>query len=377
MVNAYRRLRQEGWNDRLARIKSFCKWEKFDATADLEQSAVRLIQHRSDEYCYTLARWLKPIEKKVLYKKARGVRPFAKAMTPKMKAKRLREMTAFSDPVFVLLDHSRYDAHLVKQIRARARRYFEAFYPGDSRLHHMLKLQEKNKCTTANGIKYEMEGTMCSGDYNTSLEDNIVNYAIIRHVFRNVDARILVDGDDSVVVVSARQMDRVNLAEFSTACLTTKVELKYLFEEVDFCQMKPIRTGAGLVMVRDPNRVMSRSSYTCKSYNTQSQYESLGAAVAACEMSCNRGVPILQAYSQLLMRSTENARVMKRELENMLRYRRVGVNLEPIPVTPEARLDFWLAFGIDPRTQRRVEHWLSTQLLPVVAMQVTSERKGL
>jgi len=366
--NAYANMDRNGWSDSYARISSFIKWEKFDGDADeLVDKAPRLIQHRMDEFCYTLARFLKPVEKAVLYRRARGVRPFAKGMTPAQKAKRLTGMARFGDNCFVLLDHSRYDAHLVEGIRKHARRYFCDFYPGDRRLRHLLNLQQVNQCKTANGVTYTMQGTMCSGDYNTSLEDNIINYAILRLAFSSIDAEFLVDGDDSVVACSYSDFKSIDLDSFfERASLTTKIDVVFDLSEAEFCQSRLVRTSVGPIMVRHPNRVMSRSSYTIKTYQTSDVYRRLARAVAMSEMSCNRGVPILQSYSQMLLRSFSGVLELRSELEELLRHRRVSVNLESLPVSKEARLDFHIAFGISPGTQRSVEEYLDLATVDVL-----------
>lgn len=378
MAKAYANIDKYGWTDKYARVKTFIKWEKFDdTTMDLQDKAARLIQHRSDEYCYTLARFLKPIEKAVLYKSSRGDRSFAKGMTPRQKGAMLAKYAGeFSQPCFVLLDHSRYDAHLVDPIRESARRYFRDFYPGDGRLAHLLNLQRQNLCRTSQGVRYTMRGTMCSGDYNTSLEDNVINYAIISRAFDSVRARYLIDGDDSVVILEASDLPQVDLGIFAQACLATKVDVVYDLAEADFCQMKTIHTITGPMMVRDPFRVMSRSSYTVKTYPDERTYTRLGRAIAMCEMSCNRGVPVLQAYAEMLLRSTEGVFAIQAELEEMLRHRRVALSMQPLPIPRRTRVDFWLAYGISPETQVQYECWFSTLKLPVIAMEVGSIVEG-
>lgn len=367
MRNAYDNLNRYGWSDSYARVKAFGKWEKFDDSCyNLEEQAMRMIQHRSDEYCYTLARYLKPIEKSLLYRKVRQLRPFVKGMTPRQRARLLVERSSkYKQPCYILLDHSRYDAHLVEGIRRKARDYFCDFFPGDKKLRHLLTLQSNNKCVTRNGIRYRMKGTMCSGDYNTSLEDNAINYAIIERVFLGVRHDEIIDGDDSIVIIESSDLKYIDLSLFKRAAMTTKAEVVYDISDADFCQCKLVRTISGPLMVREPHRVMSRSSYTIKTYNTRKSYERLAKAIAMCEKSCNRGVPVLQAYADMLLRSFEHVDALKGELDEMLAIRNVRLSTESLEISEEARIDFFIAFGVPRHRQLEIESWFSQSVLPV------------
>jgi len=379
MATAFDNLDHSGWSDKYASGKAFGKWEKFDDSArDLEYKAMRMIQHRSDEYCYELARYLKPIERAVLYKRTpRRRRLFAKGMTPHQKGERINLMDRWSSTTWCLLDHSRYDAHLVNPIRDLAREYFMEFYPGNKKLEHLLDLQRKNKFRTRNGIRYQMNGTMCSGDYNTSLEDNIINLAIILYATRNIEADILVDGDDSVVSFSSLQAKAFDCESFAKAALTTKIQFVHSIYDVDFCQMHPIQTREGWTMVRDPVRVLSRSAYTDKTYNGYRDYLGLVKAVGLCEIASNRGIPVLQSWGKLLERSGLQARAHRNELEELLRYRRVSARFDSVEVSFSSRLDFSLAFGISTTEQVEIEDFLdSIPALPIMATLVCSQEGG-
>lgn len=367
IAEAYGRLHRNGWTDRYAQGKMFTKWEKFQDDGSLLDGCVRLIQHRSDEYCYTLARYLKPVEKRILYSRKRGDRDFAKGMTPAQRARRMQRMDKWSDTVWLELDHSRYDAHLQEGIRSKAREYFCDFYVNDRKLRHLLTLQRDNKFVSASGIRYKMRGTMCSGDYNTSLEDNVINLAILLYLMRNVpDAEFLVDGDDSVISLSAQDLHLVNLSDLTEACLTTKSIVKHIRNEVDFCQCRPLNIGGHPRLVRNPFRVISRAPYTIKRYQNEMVYRRLLKAVAMCELSCNVGVPVLQSFAMCLSSSAGDVAPLAGELDEMLHYRRVKLRLDPKPITDEARADFAVAFGILPEEQRGLETLFDSTVLPVL-----------
>lgn len=369
MRNAYHNIDVNGWSDKYAKGKSFVKFEEFECTEDLDLKACRMIQHRSDEYCYTLARYMKVVEKNTLYKKLRSQRIFMKGMTPKQKASRLLYAAeSFRDPVFICLDHSRYDAHLVDEIKERVRKYYMQFFPGDNRLKHLLQLQRNNRVTSANGVRYEVRGTLLSGDYNTSLEGNLVNYAALRVVFQDVRAEFLVDGDDSVVVCDATSLRSVHQSLLSAMCLTTKVDIHYSIYDADFCQCQFVETAEGPLLVRNPFRVMSRTCYTEKTYDKKETYLRLLKAVGMSEFSCNRGVPVLQSYSDMLIRSAGDVEQLHGELSLMLARRAVSLNNKPVNITSEARLSFELAFKIPLQQQLELEVLFQTTELDLLLL---------
>jgi len=365
--NAFERIHRNGWDKRYANGKMFTKWEKFTDDGAMLDGCVRLIQHRSDEYCYTLARYLKPVEKALLYSRRRGDREFAKGMTPAQRARRLQRMDKWADTVWLELDHSRYDAHLQEGIRKHAREYFCQYYKNDTKLRHLLLQQRDNKFRSATGIRYKMRGTMCSGDYNTSLEDNAINLAILLYLMRKVpDAEFLVDGDDSVISLSARDLINVDYNDLTKACLTTKRFIKNQLTEVDFCQCRPLMIGGHPRLVRNPFRVISRAPYTIKRYQSEMVYRRLLKAVALCELSCNVGVPVLQSFAECLSSSAGDVEPLAGELDEMLHYRRVKLHSRPQPITDEARADFSVAFGISIEEQRSLEGLFDSLVLPIV-----------
>lgn len=356
MRNAY-----ESWNrfrdHGLSEIRMFLKFEKHmdDAFGDPpEEKPPRSIQHRSDEYCYELARYLKPIEKATLYKRcaATGHSPFVKGLTPRQVGRRIASLDKWDDTIYVLLDHSKYDAHLKEQIRCVIRKYFLEYYPGDEWLKSMLNMQRRNRGRSRNGIRYEVEATMMSGDYNTSLEDTLINYALLETIFEKVPHASVVNGDDSVVSMRRRDLGKVDL-DFKKFGLTTKVEVVDTLEEVEFCQAHPVWTPLGWTMVRNPLRVLSRVPYTCRTYQQEGNYRELLASVALCERWLNPGIPVLAAYAAGVA-AVAGAEPKLTMIDDYLEFK-VPERCADRPIHPLTRVSFALAFGIMPQEQVMLE----------------------
>jgi len=355
---AYRNLNKEGWSDKFANVSAFIKWEKKKDTAlkDPFDSAPRLIQHRRPEFCYTLAQYIKPLEKKILYTHKNPRIVFTKGMTARQIAAALLRGMKYDWAIFINgddslvwykgvwyeFDHSTFDALLRWLMLNHYRAFIVAHYPGDSWIVHLLSLMVVN-AKTRGGVRVVTRDGLCSGDYYTSFCGNIMNLGFLLNlVASGMDLRLL---DESGFV--------------------TKYAVKTVFEEVEFCQCHPVLVNGHYTMVRLPNRVMSHTVFTCKTYQRWT-WPKLVTAVGMCELSQNVGVPVLQAWSELLVRSGDD-KPLQHELDMMLALRNAKLRLEHRKITTESRVSFAIAFGIDLTAQRELERFLnSTPRLPVL-----------
>lgn len=356
---AFDNLNANGWSSKFTKVSSFVKWEKaFDELDDpFEDKAPRLVQHREPEYCYELARFLKPVEHYVFgVKRGRFTnRPWVtKGMDSWQIGKRIAQMDKWSDTVWVLLDHSRFDSSLSAEMRASIEwRFYKLFYPNDSWLDYLVKQQRHNRGTTANGINYTVEGTMMSGEYNTSLGDSLINFGFL-YDWMGPEADIVCNGDDSIGAMSYAHYKTLDHSYFDKVGLKTKIKVVHSIHDVDYCQCKPVRVQGRWRMVRDPWRVLSRSSYTCKSLDRKA-WQSLAWAIGAGELSCNWGVPVLQAYALRIIECNPfcDLKWYKRYMEENRRMD--SLHLTGLPISHESRLDFDLAFGISVQQQLELE----------------------
>jgi len=362
--NGYAELDNKGWGSWASRISAFIKYEsgELDIKDPPEGKAPRLIQHRHPGYCYTLAQYLKPLEH-FLFSRRFGVKQrlpwITKGMNSWQVGARLAAMDRWSDTVFIELDHSRFDSTLRLELRDMEFRFYRRFFPGDSWLRELLQEQRHNTGRTRNDIRYTVTGTMMSGEYNTSLGDSIINYGALRY-WAGPEADIIVNGDDSVVAVPRRVFERLDFGWFTQIGFNTKYDVRYSIYDVSYCQCKPIRIGGRWRMVRDPWRVMSRSAHTCKNYPTSQLYAELCHAKGLGELSCNNGVPVLQAFALRMIAC--NPRFSQKALDRFMAENRrcETITHNPAPVTAQARSDFELAFGITPADQVCLEASLAT-----------------
>jgi len=343
------------------KVKMFVKVEKSDN--DQFDKAPRAIQYRNTRYTAELARYLMPIDKIVFRRSPTS--PFVKGLNSFERAKRMRALDRWSDTVYLSIDHSKFDAHVSAHWLRAEHQFYLTLCP-DPALAKLLAAQLVNQARTQNGIVYTSDGGRMSGEFNTSLGNNLINYAIIMTICEPlgtilVDFDFVQDGDD--FVIACRESSIAKLGSIPDRCLklgmTTKVSnpVRHL-EQVEFCQSQCLAVGdVGHRMVRKPFRAISRACVTVRKL-APSQLRPYIAAVASCEASCNDGVPILAAFASYLRRhSGDCTELADRELDYR---RRLESHRACLEVTERARASFAVAFDVGPAEQLEWENYFNS-----------------
>jgi len=378
-VRLARQFVEEGWSTRFSQVKAFIKFEKWEACSVMSENlkpmidnCPRLIQFREPAYTYELARYLRAVEKKFFNTAPNGEwlpvkwRHFSKGMTSWQIGNNLAtKWNALKDPVAVLLDYHRMDAHMRKRLRDLIEwEYYRRSNPSKW-LKFLLSLQEKNRVTSMHMLIWIIVATMMSGEYNTSLGDNEVNDAITAEIMQWIDHFKLIAGDDGVLLMEKSDLEMLDM-HFSDFGMIAKIEIVYSLHDVSFCQCKPLRIAGRWRMVRDPWRVMSRTSYTCKKMNGLGWKRLLGS-IGLGELSCNTGVPVLQSYASMLYRSADHM-VSNALVKEYMLMRPDAITSRLLPVTDEARIDFWCAFGMTPVEQKELEGLFDSIEIPCLPL---------
>lgn len=348
--NAYHTLQQSVSFDALSRIKMFVKPDKL--TIDkAETGAPRAIQYRTPEFNLLVGRWLKPYEE-ALYEQLKaptGFKAIAKGMNNYQRAANIAEAAKlFQCPVFLLLDHAKFDSCVHKLLlKWTHRQYNRAFR--NAFLRFLLSKTLINRCKSANGVKYKVEGTRMSGDYDTALGNCLVNFLLLTSWLKGVYHHVLLDGDDSVVIVELKDLERVlaNFGHFAKMGFDTEMQVVYNINEVEFCRAKFLDIEPPR-FARDPVRVMSNWN-VANSFVAPEMLSRYLAGVGIGELACNAGVPILGPCARKLADLHT-----KPILQDSYRYA-YGVDIGTELVSDDARLAFEDTFGISAREQLLIE----------------------
>jgi hypothetical protein len=329
-----------------ARLKMFVKNERM---SDPEK-APRAIQARKPRYNLVLQTYLHKVERWLFH------RGFSKRVTTKgldaySKASFLKlAWDQFVDPVAILADHSRFDSRQHTLWLQSEHSFYQRFYPQDKLLKELLEMQLVNKGGSRNGVSYTVRGTRASGDANTSLGNSLTNIAILCYWLKSIrNKRIIVDGDDSVVLIERTDL-HLSASRLQDMGFSTTYTVVDVFEEVEFCQCRPVQTMNGWLMVRTPQRLVERSTVCIqRNYNRPDLFMRWLHTVGKCELTNNRGVPVVSSFCRMLERSHDKPITITDDVT-----KRVIKYSPPDIISEQARLSFFRAFGFPIGRQL---HW--------------------
>ncbi len=342
------------------KVESFVKIERF-TNEKLSSKPPRLIQHRSYEFVYLLNKYLQPIDKAFQrseeYIDGQRVGTFFGKSKPQAAIAQqiVDAWEEFSQPVALCVDQSNFDGHYTDDMHRGERMVYDQFTPVKDNIGYLLNfLQGACKARTQHGVEYEVMGERCSGEYNTSMGNSLTNIAIIKSVLELcgiIKSRIIVNGDDSIIIIEHSDLNLFNINYFSRFSMDAKLDVvAYSLEEIEFCQCSPVQIKSGWTMVRKPSRVIGKACLMIGPYKNAINRWLM--SIGLCEMALSKGVPILQEFSLALITLANGAR----PLDNVGNYSsRYEPALDIMEITPEARESFERAFNISLIEQLCIE----------------------
>jgi len=351
-----------------ARLTSFVKFEKQDV-----HKAPRVINPRSPRFNLELGRYLKHAEHHFFtsINKAFGGRTPAtviKGFNADVSASIIRQKwELFKDPVAVGLDASKFDMHVSVEALKYEHEFYTQLFPGSQRLVRMLKWQLYNEgvAYVADGtVNFKMHGTRSSGDLNTSLGNCLLMCAMI-HAYsseRGVRVELCNNGDDCVVIMERRDLRRFenNLDSwFRTRGFAMTVETPVdVFEQIEFCQTRPIQLQSGWRMVRNHAAILTKDPMCLLSVPNGKVYRKWLDAVGTCGMIASSGVPVQREFYSVYKRSGLPAGSAL--TAEVFRNRSMLGNIKGLSecaVDARARVSYYYAFGILPDVQKQMEQY--------------------
>lgn len=365
--NAYRSIQRKDINRKDSHLRPFPKFEKQKITA-----APRIINPRSPRYNLVLGKYLKRGEK--LYYRAinkawgehtkhtviKGLNSAAAAEVMRQKWNR------FSNTVAIGLDATKFDMH----VSVSALMYEHSFYNlvfNSKELRKLLQWQliNQGKAYCPDGkVRFKVPGTRASGDINTSLGNCIIMCSLIWAYCRGIgiDAELANNGDDCVVFMEEADLQKFMsqvISYFSNFGFRMAVEEPVrVFEQVEFCQSRPVYLGSGWHMVRNVRTCLRKDPMCLIPLQNNGVWRKWLGAVGECGLASVPGCPILQEFYQCFMRNgTKSSLKFKQHVfKNTGTFERMRGGKYAI-VTEEARASFYAAFGVTPDYQIAVEDY--------------------
>lgn len=371
---------------KFGKIKVFVKKEAKLFEDDKPDPDCRAIQFRSPETTLVLMTVIKPKEKK-LYRVKGGffsdTRCMTKGMTPKEMAEHIvhtKKLGRFK--YHVGLDASRFDASVHPGVLEIEHSLWRRGHEHDILFNEGLDSQMNNRggAITADGpIAYKIHGTRMSGDANTAGGNNAIMFCLLNdfgcHLSgdheltgENIgkDYDFILDGDDSVFSTDIDFTESDMTTFFAERGFKMKFEFKVeSLAEIIYCQRQLVHTTDGWTMSRNPLKMISKFGVNPLFLDVKARPK-LVQTVAQGELSQCGGVPVTQAlcmaYKRIGEKYTNGPKYIKgtdqiAEFEWL--YAPDWKNAKEKPISHEARLTFWRAYGISPQRQRDIEDKLS------------------
>lgn len=370
---------------RHARISMFVKLEGIKYSQQKVNPDCRAIQFRSPEYTLQLASSIKVAEH-LLYDLSDlpGFGPgrlFAKNLNPRQKATQLRlKYESVPGCRILCLDASRFDAHVSALMLKSVEHRFWRKTCMAPQLKELLMWQLRNVGMwrgRTQSVRYTVNGGRMSGDANTAA-GNCIIMAVMLKAFGDWSGRkftFLCDGDDSVFFHSGAEISDESIESFFEQFgFVMQVEDRpTTLEETTFCQARPCRLAGGEVMIRDPTKILSKTTVSHKLREEAIRGKFI-KTVALGELSISRGCPVIQPYLVSLIRNCEKfissaqrkkGSVYDWAMDDLYRLKshlpsdwKSGRVVE---ITTEARVSFAQAWGISVERQwaieRALENW--------------------
>lgn len=362
-AKAYDDFVNNGFDERSARIKMFIKPDRYDAEKIMEK-APRAIQYRKPMYNLLLAQFLKPVEHK-LYATIDEFeeRWCAKGLNIEQRADVLvRSSTYFEYPAFLLLDHSKFDSSITQlHLKYMAERYNK--WCPSKLLQWLLRFQQVNIAVSKHGLRYRVKGTKMSGDYNTALDNSLLNYLTLQSWLdkNKIMGKLFVDGDDSVVIIESKHLEKLmaDFEHFEKIGFTTKCDVVYDIAEVEFCRAKILWDGKQARMARDPLRALSNMTVTLKKCQGKALAKYV-AGNALCEMYRSSGCPIVYPAAKAIY-SRFSRWGYSMDVETRYKFELYN-SVELVEPTDTIREEFAKAYAIPIEDQKRIEAEIPQQI---------------
>lgn len=343
---------------------SFVKCEKIPP-----EKAPRCIQPRSPVYNIGLGRYIKQHEHRiygaigrVFCDKVTVIKGFNVCQVADIVAEKWQ---SFKKPVSVGLDATKFDMHVSEAMLLWEHSIYKHLFPRNKELTRLLSWQVDNKGVgyCENGkLRYSVRGKRFSGDMNTGLGNCLIMCAMVWTYAkeREVEIKLLNNGDDCQVIMESTQLPKfmLGLSEWflRLGFRMTIEEPVYNLVEIDFCQMRCIRTARGNVMVRNIDKAREKDSMSIIPLSNNKIARKWMHAVGECGLALCGGVPIMQSMYQAYMRAGVPSKMGESvAMECGARRLAQGLASKALSITDEARLDCFKAWGYTPDEQVAVE----------------------
>lgn len=347
-------------------LKTFVKAEKHNIS--IKPNVVpRVIQPRDPRYNVEVGRYLKPVEHRIYREidKLFGGPTIMSEYNSFTQAKHLyTKFQKFSKPAVVGLDASRFDQH----VSADALRFEHSLYDlifKSPELRRLLEWQIYNvgNARASDGyFCYTKKGSRMSGDMNTSLGNKILMCLMSKAYITTlgVPVEFVNNGDDCLLMLEREHLPKLKgLKKFFLGFgfnIVTESPVTE-FEQVEFCQTKPVFANGVWRMVRNVKTCLTKDVTCVTLGHSVKEYKRWLYDIGNCGLATCADVPVLGSFYRMLKRFGEKGNYGGSFDSDYKWYKLSSRNAVCHHETPDeyGRYSFWKATGIVPDAQLELE----------------------
>jgi hypothetical protein len=179
---------------------------------------------------------------------------------------------------------------------------------------------------------------------------------------RGVDIRFINNGDDCVVF-----MERWHEQGFVEGLDAWFLEMGFRMtreptvdqlEDVEFCQMRPIKVATGWTMVRNFDVAREKDSLCLLPLHDDKAMRKWLYAVGECGLALCSGIPVMQSMYECYMRNGVPSNMGNSvQMQTGAKMLAKGLHSKRQPVHPDSRVSFFSAWGYTPDEQVALESY--------------------
>nr|UBJ25993.1 hypothetical protein 3 [Sichuan mosquito tombus-like virus] len=287
----------------------------------------------------------------------------------------------FANPVYLLLDASKFDAHVSDALLRIVARFYETMLENPRERKHVRWLWSHTFTSMGRsklGVYYKTKGTRFSGHMDTGLGNCMVMYAALKVYLRlsGVTKHVMsVNGDDSVIIVERQDLSKLlDIGVFKSLGFKMKFEYTDDFSQMEYCQCRPVHTDYGWVMARGPERVLARTGWSVKRFSKK-KFKDFVLSLGMGESAVSYGVPVAYPLARLLVGAGKGGKMMPTDRKRFISYTRQKFWQSPevATISLSTRVSYERAWGMSPDKQIEIEGKLKVSMgLTLSSRQMTA-----
>jgi hypothetical protein len=272
----------------------------------------------------------------------------------------------FRKPVCVGLDASRFDQHVSPQaLQFEHSIYHRIFKSAELRSYLKMQLVNRGYARANDGeFSYVKHGSRMSGDMNTSMGNKIIMCLMSLSYLQTlgIPFEFVNNGDDCLIFTERKNLQKLNgMEDYFRAFGFDIVRENPVteFEQVEFCQTKPVQANGIWRMVRNVRTCLSKDLTSVNLGHDVQEYQRYLNSIADCGLATAGDVPVLGEFYRMLKKFGKEGRFAGSWDNEYSYYHRSSKNARCLHTHPDAhaRYSFWLGSGITPDEQVEIEKY--------------------